>query len=197
MRIRFFNNTLCDWDGINVLVSVLASEFEKRNERLYVTKLLKLLFYFDFLHYKYSNNSFTGDVYVRMRYGPVPSIIKNQLDLLKNAGAEHKGVDDDALESAFSEYLIAEKDSDSGGYTVRVKEEKRDAIKKMADYHLSKRDRTLVDELVRAFGKMTVKDIVAQTHRETPYKKTPELEIIAYMFANSDDFPNANIAVPR
>ena len=195
MKIPFFSNSIRERDRIITLVSAFVLKFDEQNQPLYITKLLKLLFYFDFLWYKHQRKSFTGDVYVRLPYGPVPSIIKDQLDLLKNTNEENEEIDEYDLNSVFSKHLTAEPDNQTKGYIIKLKTGKQEVEKKMDNY-LTDWDRALIDELVRVFKETSVRDIVEQTHKEEPYKKTSEMEIITYLLANRGSFPRANITVP-
>lgn len=53
--------------------AVLFFAEQTKADSLGVTKLNKLLYYADFLHYRRFGRSITGDKYTRMQYGPVPS----------------------------------------------------------------------------------------------------------------------------
>src|SRR3989344_7025782 len=63
-------------------VGVIAAYFADNTNKLYVTKLLKLFYYLDFISYKMRNASVSDDVYIKLPYGPVPSAIKNEIDIL-------------------------------------------------------------------------------------------------------------------
>jgi hypothetical protein len=52
------------------------------------TKLNKLLFHSDFLHYKRYGRSITGDRYVKMPYGPVPSAALAIIDSASDKGTD-------------------------------------------------------------------------------------------------------------
>jgi len=54
------------------LTYVLTKESHINNEKMYPTKMNKLLFYVDFLYYKLFNRSVTGTTYLKLPYGPVP-----------------------------------------------------------------------------------------------------------------------------
>ncbi|KPJ58500.1 MAG: hypothetical protein AMS15_08270 [Planctomycetes bacterium DG_23] len=58
------------------------------NEHLGKTKMMKLLYYLDFDHYEQYGKSVTGDVYLRLPYGPVP---KHGTEMLEQMA------DDDAI----------------------------------------------------------------------------------------------------
>lgn len=186
-----------DWDSIHALVLAFVSRFEQCEQPLYITKLLKLLFYFDFLSYKHNERSFTGDVYVKLPYGPVPSIIKDQLDLLKYNNEENEEIDEYELQSSFLEHLDVKQDPETKGYALQVKNKNEERLNELGEYHLSVWDRELIDNLVKFFKEASVKEIVEQTHQEKPYKKTSEVEIISYLLAGEDGFPKAKIEIPE
>ncbi|HPO08026.1 MAG TPA: Panacea domain-containing protein [bacterium] len=50
------------------------------------TKLNKVLFYCDFLAYKFLGSSITGDTYHKEQFGPVPNSIRRILDEMKRNG---------------------------------------------------------------------------------------------------------------
>ena len=193
MKIPFVSNRVREWDRINALVTAFVSRFKEQGQPLYITKLLKLLFYFDFISFKSKDNSFTGDVYFKLPYGPVPSIIKDQLDLLKDINEENEEIGEYELKSAFSEYLHATQDSQTKGYVLELKNGVR--LDKFEEY-LSDWDNALIEELVKTFKDTSVKEIVDQTHKEDPYIKTSEMEIITYLLAGDESFPKVKIAIP-
>lgn len=177
-----------DWDNISALVFKFVSEFENREKPLFITKLLKLIFYFDFITVKQDSKPFTGDFYCKLPYGPVPMMIKFQLDLLKEDKDDGYGT-----KSVFEKYLELEYDSKTGGSKVKVKKgiENKEKELKNFDDHLSPADENLLSELVNAFEDISVKDIVNLTHKEIPYTKTTEREIIPYALAFEKKFPRA------
>ena len=63
-------------------IGIISSYFADNVNGLYVTKLLKLFYYLDFISYKLEGTSITNDIYFKLPYGPVPTTIKNEIDLL-------------------------------------------------------------------------------------------------------------------
>lgn len=57
--------------------------FAKKTDpsKLGILKLNKLLYYIDFIHYKKYGRSILGDVYIKMKHGPVPSLSYNLFNL--------------------------------------------------------------------------------------------------------------------
>lgn len=63
----FTGLALFNFEKFSNMVTYFAEE-----QKPYITKLNKLLFYADFLHFKYHKVSISGEVYNRLQYGPVP-----------------------------------------------------------------------------------------------------------------------------
>lgn len=95
--------------------SIIASYLSENVDNLHVTKLLKLFYYIDFVSYNMRGASVTGDTYYKLPYGPVPSLIKNEIDNLSEELMGKK------VKSQFSNYLKLEKDSDKNGKIVKSK----------------------------------------------------------------------------
>ena len=164
-------------------VKLIRTIIAKNENDLYITKLLKLLFYFDFILMKIENRSFTGDVYYKLPYGPVPSVIKENLDLLKteNTERDEEGLETFNIESIFSGKIEA--NSMNGGYI----------LKNIGDFtvdseFLSENEDKLIDKIIETFKEDTVKDIVDKTHDEKPYIGTRD-GLISYNLAHENDFP--------
>ena len=75
------------------------------NKYLGDTKLNKLLYYFDFIHYREQGVSATGDVYCHLDFGPVPKKAREIISSLVGDGAIER-----------EEVLL-----DGGGHKVRYK----------------------------------------------------------------------------
>lgn len=63
----FTGQTLFNFEKFSNMVTYFA-----KKQSPYITKLNKLLFYADFLHFKYHKVSISGSTYNRLQYGPVP-----------------------------------------------------------------------------------------------------------------------------
>lgn len=186
-----FNGQAIDWNRINALAVKFVDAFKRAGDPLYVTKLLKLFFYFDFISFRENNKPFTGDVYFKLPYGPIPSLIKEQLDLLKEDNDENEELKDFELKSVFAEYLEAERDGKTKGYTLKVREDVKIPQKKF-DAYFSEWDNQLFFAIVKEFKGKAVKEVVEITHQEAPYMKVrQDASIINYLFAFEDDFPKA------
>ncbi|MCY4577024.1 MAG: Panacea domain-containing protein [Candidatus Kaiserbacteria bacterium] len=186
-----FNGQILDPDRINALAVKFVDAFEKRGDSLYITKLLKLFFYFDFVSYKNQEKPFTGDIYFKLPYGPIPSFIKEQLDLLKKENDENEELKDFELKSIFAKYLETKKDEGTKGHTLKIREGADIPRENFEDY-FSDGDNELLSAIVKAFDGKNVREVVAMTHQEVPYVKVKwDTGIIDYLLAFDKDFPKA------
>ena len=190
---RSKNGQFLDWEQVNALAAKFVSAFAKRGEPLYMTKLLKLFFYFDFISFKRNEKPFTGDIYFKLPYGPIPSIIKDQLDLLKKENDENEELKDFELQSAFAKYLEMEKDEKTKGYIVKIRDDVAVPWDDFNDY-FSENDAELLSSIVDVFTGKKVGEVVEMTHRELPYTKAEDMGIITYLLANEKRFP---VALPK
>ena len=184
------NGKILDWERINALAVKFVRAFEERGEPLYITKLLKLFFYFDFISYKQGEKPFTGDYYFKLPYGPVPSVIKDQLDLLKKENDENEELQDFELQSAFAKYLEAVKDEKTKGYILKIRQDVDIPWGDFDDY-FSESDAVLFADIVERFSHTNVKEVVAMTHQEIPYVRAVNMTPIGYLSANKRQFPKA------
>lgn len=149
-------------------------------ENLYLTKFLKLMYYFDFISVLERGVPITNDTYYHLPYGPVPSFIKDQIVSLK-----------DEWKKSNSEALEIETDSFSSIFLNFVEldvNKKKSIIKTKADFandfsYLSEYEKTLLDDIVSQFKDVKTPNIVKQTHAEPPYIQTPENNVIDYRLA--------------
>src|SRR3989339_90803 len=85
---------------------------------LYFTKYLKLVYYLDFISVLETGKPVTNDTYYRLPLGPVPTFIKDQMNLLRIAGQTQEkelfSSDDDNLFRSISEGIIDFKPDNSG-----------------------------------------------------------------------------------
>lgn len=71
--IKYTGNRQYSIEKFNQLTAFFIDLFHKNNERVYTTKLNKLLFYTDFNFFRKFGASITGSKYIKLSYGPVPS----------------------------------------------------------------------------------------------------------------------------
>lgn len=128
------------------------------------TKLMKLLWYADFLKFKRETVSLSGAVYTRMKFGPVPK----DHDILL-AHLQHMGL-----------IKIEEEVINEQGWTkmtIRAEEEFDHIIFKNSEMKI-------LYEVRDALGDMGSREISEYSHNERGWKETKDEEPITYSFAN-------------
>lgn len=126
---------------------------------LYAVKLMKLLWYADFLAYKLRGQAITGLVYQAQPLGAVPVGYDSIIHL---EGVEYEEVDM----------------GEGTGYQFHASANR--------EYqYLSSAETAVLDQVARKLGRLTNKEIVAFMHREQAYEKTAPRDIIQYKYAES------------
>ncbi|MGI6366365.1 MAG: type II toxin-antitoxin system antitoxin SocA domain-containing protein [Bacillota bacterium] len=142
-------------------VSNMVLYFTQMNPKLSKTKLMKLLFYADFTHYKNHGYSLSGMPYQHLPYGPVPINHGLLLDVL----VENSIVSLEPFDSCEGEYLVP-----------------------CSNYDLSEFDEEelmTMQKVVEHFRGYTAKEISDFSHEEEAYAATDDRELISYKFAES------------
>ena len=158
-------------------VGVIASYFADNTKELYVTKFLKLFYYLDFISYKMRGASVSNDVYLKLPYGPVPSAIKNEIDILSS---QNTPLDKEFKKQLFP-YIKLERNIDKNGNLV-VSTGKEYNLRKLSNFELE-----LMKDIVETFKNTTGKVLTNQTHRENPWVSTSAYSIISYELAEGLD----------
>ncbi|MBU1046639.1 SocA family protein [Patescibacteria group bacterium] len=159
-------------------IGIISSYFAENVNNLYVTKLLKLFYYVDFISYNRRGSSVTGDIYFKLPYGPVPTTIKNEIDLLINSDLEGK------YKSQLSKFINLKKDKDEFGRRV-INNSKNCEINKLAPF-----ERNLIKSISTEFKQTKASVISEKTHREKPWQLTSNNSVIDYSLANSLNIEN-------
>lgn len=150
--------------GVELNLTKLAEviEFLCQNRDVYKTKLLKLLFYSDFIHYKIYKKSITGLRYVHLPLGPVPDEYELILGaiLQQNPNIQFEPID-------FGDY---------GGEIVRI-------VKNKNIEHLSTSELATLRKVSTKFEHFTSKKMSELSHEEPAYKETGYRQPISYEFA--------------
>ncbi|WP_309856728.1 type II TA system antitoxin MqsA family protein [Bacillus sp. SLBN-46] len=127
------------------------------------TKLMKLLFYTDFLNYKRNLLSMSGMPYVRLPYGPVPK----DHDLLLSTIQKNEMID---IEYEFiNDYTII---------NIKSLEEFDDTLFNEEELEILHQ----VDEHFKLYGSVAISDF---SHEEEGWKNTEDREIISYDYADT------------
>jgi uncharacterized phage-associated protein len=145
---------------LKTIVSYLADNVEQ----LYVTKLMKLLYYIDFISLAERGSSITNDTYYKLPYGPVPSFTKNEIDNLDSSLEKE-------IKSQFADIVKLETPKDNFGKLIKNK-------KKYDPKILSAYEKNLIDAVVSKLGGKTAVALSAKTHKEKPYRLTSFNSII-------------------
>lgn len=159
-------------------VGVIASYFADNTKKLYITKLLKLFYYLDFISYKLRSSSISNDVYLKLPYGPVPSAIKNEIEILSKDTLK-----DVPPDKEFKKQLLPciklEKD-DKGSLVININEDYN--LRKLSNLEIE-----LMKCIAETFKDTTAKVLTNQTHREKPWLSTSAYSIISYELAEGLD----------
>lgn len=161
----------------------IAIYMAEKIPNLYFTKFLKLLYYLDFISIQEVGSSVTNDIYFALPYGPIPTFIKDNIDLLDVSNRQNEAdllkdpstgaeVYRDA-KSFFDGYITLRKD---GGTILQHS-------KSFNAETLSGYEKKLLDDIIEQFKEISVKDIVARTHVEAPYAQTAPNNVIDYGMA--------------
>ena len=162
-----------DFEKIGLIASYLA----RNTEKPYVTKLFKLFYYIDFIAYAQRGASVTGDTYYKLPYGPVPTCIKSEIDLLSADSILER-----SHKSQFAKFIELKTDADKFGRIV---------VSKMADENIDKKlsasEIKLVHEVAKRFNKSGAKELSNKTHKEKPWLLSSRNAPIDYSLARELD----------
>jgi putative zinc finger/helix-turn-helix YgiT family protein len=131
---------------------------------IFKTKLLKLLFYADFKHFKLYSNSITGLRYVHLPHGPVPDKFEH---ILAAMTCDMKNI---IVEEVVFDSFVGEK----------VVSTEQPVLELFSDSELR-----VLNDVSRYFLKFTAKQIRDYSHDEEAYLETNMLENISYKYADS------------
>jgi len=131
--------------------------FVKNTKDCKKTKLFKLLYYLDFIHFKRFGLSVTGYDYITMPYGPVPSKLLAQFE--KNEFPEE-------FKKNFSVEKVTDED-DNYSFQIILKNNKPDLE------WFTPNEFSVLEEVAFMCKESPAKDLVEATHfRNTPWDKT-------------------------
>lgn len=136
---------------------------------MYVTKLAKLMFYADFLHYREHTTSITGLAYAHAPWGPIP----DQYDRVRA----------DAIESA----LVVTEERFYGDKPVEVLHAQR--VASMTSFLPS--EASALEAVVQKLGHLSSKALSDMSHEETAWMTTANGERIPYEAAKGLSLPVA------
>lgn len=167
----FFERYYCIYDSdeysgyVNLNLDKIFNSilFFAREQKLFKTKLNKLLFFADFKHFKEYAVSITGVRYAHLPYGPGPDKYDHILTIL----SEENRIE--IIEEVIAEYI---------GEVVFSKE--KPDLNVFSPSEL----KTLL-EIQEYFSTFTSKDISELSHAEVGYQETTDGEFISYEYAET------------
>ncbi len=130
-------------------------------EGMLKTKLLKELFYIDFLYFKNNAISLTGSEYIKYPYGPVPKHYDSILETLEKNGEIEINY---SLNGNYESFNIKSKNNN-----IELEPEELQIISKVKNF----------------FESFSVKEIVNYSHNEEAFINTKDFEYVDYNY--SDD----------
>lgn len=127
------------------------------------TKLMKLLFYTDFLNFKRNLISMTGMPYVKLPYGPVPKDYELLLSTVEK-----------------NDFININHEYNNGYDYIKLK-----ANKTFEESLFDESELTIIEYIQKKFQDFGSVDISDYSHKEKGWQKTQEREIISYDYADA------------
>ncbi len=147
--------------------------FANNTEKLGKVKLMKLIYFLDFVHVKKYGRPVTFDNYVNIEHGPIPSTIKSLVDYL--------GED---INSKLADAVYIKK--------VPTRKKAMDKIVPRREFNknderlFSKSELEVLKEVAKRFKNANSDQIEKASHQESPWKSTNYLDPIDYSLASND-----------
>lgn len=135
-------------------------------------KLMKLLYFLDFVHVKKYGIPVTFDTYVNLEHGPIPSTIKNLVD----------DVCEDPDSSVLADAIYCEKPDKVNIHRILPQRDFPAEDKK----YFSKSELEVLENVCERFGDKNTKYIEDASHQESPWSTTNLLDRIPYTLAVMD-----------
>ena len=135
----------------------LTRHFTRPKSGLFKTKLNKLLFYSDFVHYYLHGRSISGSRYIHFPFGPVPDAYEGILGSLSTSGAVNM--------ISCPGFELVTQGQNSGGP------------------ELTESELETASWVIEKFGGMSSSEISEYSHREKAYRFTRMGDQIAYEYA--------------
>jgi len=146
--------------------------FAQKTKFCHKLKLMKLLYYLDFWHFKETGKPVTGLTYKAWDNGPVPPNIYHEIEPDKNP-------------SDMQEYLFVESEEfeNNKGRCLHVRPKK--AFNKKV---FTRRELKILEDVAFVFKDAKGKDMTDSTHlKNSPWSKTERGEAIDYLLALDDE----------
>lgn len=136
-------------------------------------KLMKLIYFLDFMHLKKYGSPVTYDTYVNLEHGPIPSAIKNLVD----------SAADDIDNSVLADAISFDCPPNIEMYRILPKREFTETDRK----YFSESELEILKQICLRFGDKNTKFIEDASHKESPWQKTTFLQTIPYELAAEDN----------
>ncbi len=134
------------------------------------TKLNKMLWYCDFLHFRDVSVSITGSPYLHLQYGPVPRYYEMLLNLMEVEGLLTRAETVfDAERDIVGDVLSATSICDAA--------------------ELADSERDVIRAVVARFGDLSARQITEASHAERAYTETGDGQMISYTYAQHLSLP--------
>lgn len=137
-------------------------------------KLMKLIYYLDFIHLKKYGRPVTYDKYVNLKLGPIPQTIKNLVD-----------DESDNYSHNLKDTISFQKTPTSKGTMDKVIAKRKFLTNDRNMF--SNTELNILEEVSKRFYDYDMKKIVDASHKENVWKKTNELQDIPYTLAAKDN----------
>lgn len=168
---KYFNEVLdknCGYSQFNYEKFVNMILFFAVNiKRLFKTKLMKLLFYSDFVNFRNNTLSITGLKYIKNYYGPTPAKYELLLGELFEKYITYQ-----------VEYVKPSKDNVEEYEFIKPLEKPTMGI-------FSQEEIKSMEEVLNAFKHLTSEEITQCSHKEEAWTKPKNKEIISYEYAKN------------
>lgn len=161
--------------NINKLKAVLLY-FSLNTKHLGKVKLMKLIYFLDFIHLKNYGTPVTYDAYINLKHGPIPSTIKNMID---DATEDIKHSN---LRDVINIETWQKKTSGEVMYKIVPNREFTENDKK----YFSDTELEILGKVITRFKYSTADQIEDASHKECPWKETKYLDSISYTLAAKD-----------
>jgi len=138
------------------------------NQYLGITKLNKLFYYLDFISYRDTGHSVTGDNYLSKKFGPVPELLESKILLhMEDVGILNKQM----------------KELSNGNRKTSFSTLKKINLDTFSSY-----EQELLKYICKEFKSWNTDMIVEQTHMEAPWFYAEEGKLVDYNYSNDIQF---------
>jgi len=136
------------------------------------TKLMKLIYFLDFMHVKNYGTPVTYDTYVNLEHGPIPSTIKNLVDTARN----------DIDNSFLADTISIEPVPNFNMWRITKKRDFTEQDKNL----FSETELEILNRVASKYGDKVTSYVEDASHKEAPWSMTRQLDAIPYTLAAND-----------